>query len=62
MFTVYTDFEKAFDKVEYCFLVTKLSSFGICVNLIELLKSYLQNRKQRVRIGNQLNNWLDVAS
>ena len=35
--------------------------FGISGNLIELLKSYLQNRKQKDRIRNQLSNWLGVT-
>ena len=62
IFAEYTDFERHFDKVEHSFLVSKLSSFGIGGSLIELLKSYLQSRKQRVRIRIELSNWLDVTS
>ena len=62
IFAVYTDLVKTFDKVEHSFLFTRLSSSGIGDNLIELLKSYLQNRKQSARIKNQLSNWLDVTS
>ena len=57
-----TDFEKPLDKVEHDFLFCKFSNFGTGGNLIELFKSYLQNRKQNFRIKNELNNWLDITS
>lgn len=41
---VYTDFEKAFDKVKHDVLLRKLCNFGLSDNLIKLFKSYLQNR------------------
>uniref|UniRef100_V5GPT7 RNA-directed DNA polymerase n=1 Tax=Anoplophora glabripennis TaxID=217634 RepID=V5GPT7_ANOGL len=42
---VYTDFSKAFDKVNYGILLNKLSLFGLNDNLILLIKSYLSQRE-----------------
>ena len=55
-------FSKRLSRSIIIFWSTNYLFFGIGGNLIELLKSYLQNRKQRVRIRNQLSNWLDVTS
>lgn len=46
--TVYTDFQKAFDKVNHRILIQKLRTFGFSESLIELFRSYLQGRKQYV--------------
>ena len=45
---IYTDLSKAFDKVNHCILLKKLESFGLCDNLISVLKSWLTDRQQRV--------------
>ncbi|CAH0549695.1 unnamed protein product [Brassicogethes aeneus] len=42
---VYTDFSKAFDKVNHGILLKKLGNFGFSHSLIQLIKSYLYNRK-----------------
>ena len=46
---IYTDFEKAFDNVDHQILIAKLHSFGVRGKLLELLKSYLSKRTQKVR-------------
>lgn len=49
---IYFDFLKAFDRVDHVLLITKLSSkFDIPPYLINLLKSYLTNRKSFVSIN-----------
>lgn len=45
---VYTDFAKAFDRVNHKILLNKLPKFGFNPSLIKLLESYLTNRWQIV--------------
>lgn len=48
---IYTDFQKAFDKVDHQVLLTKLENrYGFCPQLICLLRSYLLHRRQYVLI------------
>lgn len=48
---IYTDFAKAFDKVNHNILISKLSLYyGIHGSLLRWLKSYLSNRSQLVSI------------
>ena len=49
---VYTDFSKAFDKVNHRRLLAKLHSCGIRGYVYDWLESYLANRKQFVKIEN----------
>lgn len=47
---VYTDFSKAFDKVNHRILLRKLYTFGLSGNLLEWCDSYLKNRPSQVVI------------
>lgn len=46
----YMNFAKAFDTVDHCILIEKFRFLGIRGKVNELIKSYLDNRLQRVRI------------
>lgn len=46
--TIYTDFAKAFDSVNYSILIEKLKRLNISNCMLSLLKSFLANRKQIV--------------
>ena len=48
---VYTDFEKAFDKVPHNRLILKLSSYGISKTIIKWIQDFLTARKLRVRVN-----------
>lgn len=48
---LYTDFTKAFDKVDIRKLINKLSELNLPPNLLLWLKSYLSNRRQFVKYG-----------
>ena len=52
------DFSKAFDRSCHQILLKKLRTFGIDGNLMKLLSSYLQNRRQRVIV----NGGRDISS
>ena len=45
---IYTDFEKAFDKVDHGILIDKLYSLGIRSKMLKLIYNYLTNRTQCV--------------
>lgn len=53
---VYVDLTSAFDTVHHHKLLAKLASMGICGNMLRWLRSYLDNRKNFVRIGNTLSD------
>lgn len=45
---IYTDFSKAFDRLDHTMLLKKLNDIGLSENLITLFRSYLSNRVQYV--------------
>ena len=59
---VYTDFSKAFDSVPHERLLKKVEAYGIRGNLLNWIRSFLSNRKQRVALGGKLSNWQNVTS
>ena len=59
---IYTDFEKAFDRVDHGILLRKLYSTGIRGKLLSLLQSYLSNRTQVVKVGNSLSKGILISS
>ena len=50
--SIFCDLEKAFDSVNHDILLSKLSYCGISGKAKSLLKPYLQNRHETVRITN----------
>jgi len=59
---VYTDSEKAFDKVPHNRLILKLSSYGISKTIIKWIQDFLTARKFRVRVNISHSAWSDVTS
>ena len=60
--SVFLDMSKAFDKVWHEGLLFKLRQNGINGKLINLLKSYLSNRKQRILINGSESDWGEIES
>ena len=58
----FLDISKAFNKVWHEGLLFKLDHIGISRNLLSLLKSFLNNRFQRVVLNGQCSNWSSVLA
>ncbi|WP_209391485.1 reverse transcriptase domain-containing protein, partial [Chryseobacterium sp. RR2-3-20] len=59
---VYTDFAKAFDRVDHNVILRKLRSFSFSNCLIKFLSSYLSNRKQFVLVNNYESRYYTAKS
>lgn len=59
---IYTDFQKAFDKVDHCILFNKLQSSGIHGDLLRWIISYIENRVQLVKIKGEISKNIYVTS
>ena len=59
---IYTDFEKAFDKVPHKRLLSKLKSYGICKKLINWIEAFLCFRTQCVKINGVFSDIKPVLS
>lgn len=59
---IFLDFAKAFDKVPHKRLILKLQSLGISGNLISWLRDFLNERRQRVVLGEHSSDWVTVTS
>ena len=51
------DLSKAFDCLPHNLLMLKLEAYGLSENSLKLIKSYLENRRQRIKIGNNYSEW-----
>ena len=58
--SVLMDLSKAFDCLPHAILLDKLSVYGVSDNSVSLLKSYLSNRKQQIKVNSVLSNWADI--
>ena len=59
---IYTDFEKAFDRVDHGLLMRKLHLTGVRGKLLSLISSYLSSRYQIVKVGDNVSYEFPVTS
>ena len=59
---VYTDFEKAFDKISHPHLIGKLYSYGINNTVVEWISYFVSHRMQRVKVNGILSDAQMVPS
>ena len=57
---VLMDLSKASDCLPHEILLDKLSAYGVSSHSVSLLKSYLSNRKQQIKINGILSSWADI--
>ena len=55
--SVFLDISKAFDRVWHDGIIFKLTQNGISANLLNLLRDFLNERKQRVVLNGQFSTW-----
>jgi hypothetical protein len=60
--TIYLDFSKAFDSVPHQRLLLKLKTLGMGETLINWVRSFISNRKQRVMLNGKFSKWESVTS
>ena len=54
------DLSKAFDSISHSLLISKLKAYGFTESAVNLIRSYLHDRLQRVRIGNNYSDWKTI--
>ena len=59
---VFLDLSKAFDKVWHESLLYKIKNNGINGNALQLIESFLYNRRQRVALNGQSSSWLSIRA
>lgn len=59
---VYTDFSKAFDKINHDLLIEKLARAGVHGSLLRWIQSYISNRSQAVFVKGYSSRFLPVPS
>ena len=52
IYVLFMDLSQTFDRINHELLFPKLRSYGFSNNALNLMCSYLKNRKQRVQINN----------
>ena len=60
--SVYLDILKAFDRVWHEGLIYKLKRCGVSGQLLFLIQSFLNDRKQRTVLNGQSSNWGDISA
>ena len=59
---IYIDLSKAFDTLNHNLLIAKLLAYGFEIDALRYMKSYLTNRKQRVRVNKTFSEWERITT
>ena len=55
------DLSKAFDCLNHELLIAKLSAYGFSISALRLIHSYLNERKQRVKMNGSFSTWRETT-
>ena len=58
--TVLMNLSKAFCTINYELLTAKLHVYGFSNKALKLILSYLEHRKQRVKVNTTFSSWVDL--
>ena len=56
------DLSKAFDTLNHDLLIAKLGAYGFETDALRYMKSYLKNRKQKVRVNKTFSEWERITT
>jgi hypothetical protein len=56
---LFVDYRKAFDHVDHFIVLKKMANLGVPNFIVQWCHSFLSCRRQRVKIGNVLSDWLE---
>ena len=59
---VLTDLSKSFDCLHHELMIAKLNCYGMEINSLRLICSYLTGRWQRVRVNSSYSSWSNILS
>ena len=59
---IFMDLSKAFDILNLDLLIAKLGAYGFETDALRYMKSYLTNRKQRVRVNKTFGKWERITT
>ena len=57
---IITDHSQAFDTLNHNLLVGKLKAYGLDLNAVSFIKSYLTNRYKRFKSGDSFSKWQNI--
>ena len=58
---VLMDLSKAYDCLLHGLLIANLDAYGVGINSLKLIYSYLTDRKQRVKVGTSFSTWKSLS-
>ena len=58
--TVLTDLSKSFDCIPHGLIITKLNAFGFDEKSLSFISAYLNNRKQKTKVGSEFSDFLKI--
>ena len=59
---IFMGLSKAFDTLNHDLLIAKLGAYGFETDALRYVKSYLTNRKQRVRVNKTISEWERITT
>ena len=59
---VFMDLSKAFNTLKHDLLIAKLEAYGLSLNSLKYIRSYLTQHLQRIGVNNSLSLWKDIIA